>query len=109
MSENVYCTEDIIFKETQIRNNNVVVLPGDKDSCVIIMNRLDYTKKVESMLQKGILKGKYVKTEGNILKEVKSFQSFIYRHFKTTKVYNDMMPSFRQPARFLQKRKNSQV
>ena len=33
---------------------------------VIIVNRSDYTKKVESMLQQGILEGKYVKTEDNI-------------------------------------------
>ena len=33
---------------------------------VIIVNRSDYTKKVESMLQQGILEGEYVKTEDNI-------------------------------------------
>ena len=41
-----------------------------------------------------------VKTEDNILKELKSFQSFIYRHFKKSTFYNDMMPSSHQPARF---------
>ena len=75
MSQNVYHTKDNTFKEThKIRNNNnVVILPGDKDSSVIIMNRSDYTKKVESMLQQGISEGKYIKTEDNILKELKSF------------------------------------
>ena len=63
------------------------------------MNRSDYTKNVESMLPQGILEGKYVKTEDDILKELKSFQSFIYRHFKTSKFYNDMMPPCHQPAR----------
>ena len=33
------------------------------------------------MLQQGISEGKYVKTEDNILKELKSFQSFIYCPF----------------------------
>ena len=53
LSQNVYHTKDNTFKEThKIRNNNnVVILPGDKDSSAIIMNRSDYTKKVESMLQ----------------------------------------------------------
>ena len=47
LSQNVYHTKDNTFKEThKIRNNNnVVILPGDKDSSVIIMNRSDYTKK----------------------------------------------------------------
>ena len=102
LSQNVYHTKDNTFKEThKIRkNNNVVILPGDKDSSVIIMNRSDYTKKVESMLQQGISEGKYVKTEDNILKELKSFQSFIYRHFKKLTFYKDMMPSSHQPTRF---------
>ena len=52
------------------------------------------------MLQQGISEGKYVKTEDNILKELKSFQSFIYRHFKKSTLYKDMMPSSHQPARF---------
>ena len=53
LSQNVYHTKDNTFKEThKIRNNNnVVILPGDKDSSAIIMNRSDHTKKVESMLQ----------------------------------------------------------
>ena len=56
LSQNVYHTNDITFKEThKIRNNNnVVILPGDKDGSVIIMNRSDYTKKVKSMLKQGI-------------------------------------------------------
>ena len=84
LSQNVYHTKANTFKEThKIRNdNNIVILPGDKDSSVIIMNRSDYTKKVESMLHQGISEGKYIKTEDNILKELKSFQSFIHHHFK---------------------------
>ena len=102
LSQNVYHTKDNTFKEThKIRNNNnVVILPVDKDSSVIIMNRSDYTKKVELMLQQGISEGKYIKTEDDILKELKSFQSFIYRHFKKSAFYRDMMPSSHQLARF---------
>ena len=102
LSQNVYHIRDITFKETyKIRNNNnVVILPGDKDSSVIIMNRSDYTKKVVSILQQGILEGKYVKTKDDIIKELKSFQSLIYRHFKKLKFYNEMMPSSHQPVSF---------
>ena len=52
------------------------------------------------MLQQGTSEGRYLKTEGNILKKLKSFQSFISRHFKKSAFYNDMMPSSHQPARF---------
>ena len=52
------------------------------------------------MLQQGISQGKYVKTEDNILNKLKSFQSFVYRHFKKSTFHNDMMPSSHQPARF---------
>ena len=47
LSQNVCHTKDNTFKEThKIRNNNnVIILPGVKDSSVIIMNRSDYTKK----------------------------------------------------------------
>ena len=52
------------------------------------------------MLQQGISEGKYIKTEDNSLKELKSFQSFIYRHFKKSTFYRDMMLSSHQLARF---------
>ena len=52
------------------------------------------------MLQQGISESKYIKTENNILKELKSFQLFIYRNFKKPTFYNDMMPSSHQPAKF---------
>ena len=64
------------------------------------MNRSDYTKKVESILQEGILEGKYVKIENDIIKELKSFQSFIYQRFKKLKFCNGMMPSSHQPVSF---------
>ena len=54
LSQNAYYTKDNTFKEThKIRNNNnVVILPGDKDSSVIIMNRSDYTKMVHQCYNK---------------------------------------------------------
>ena len=51
------------------------------------------------MLQHGISEGKYVKTEDNILQELKSFQSFICRRFKKSTFYNHVMPSSHQPDR----------
>ena len=56
--------------------------------------------KVEEMINEGIERGKYEETEDNILKELESFQSFLYHHFKDTPYYKQMLPSSHQSARF---------
>ena len=33
-----------------INNDKLAVIPGDKDSCVVIMTREEYNKKLEAML-----------------------------------------------------------
>ena len=42
---------------------------------------------------------KFEETEDNILKELKSFQSFLYRHLKDAPYYEQILPSFHQTAR----------
>ena len=42
------------------------------------------------MINEGIEQGKYEETEDNILKELESFQSFLYRHFKDTPYYKQI-------------------
>ena len=64
------------------------------------MNKKDYNKKVEEMINEGIEQGKYEETEDNILKELESFQSFVYCHFKDVPYYKQMLPSSHQQARF---------
>ena len=64
------------------------------------MNKKDYNKKVEEMINEGIEQGKYEETEDNILKELESFQSFLYHHFKDAPYHKQMLPSSHQPARF---------
>ena len=54
-------------------------------------------KKVED---EGKEQGKYEETEDNILKELESFQSFLYSHFKDTPYYKQMLALSHQPARF---------
>ena len=102
LTNNVYHTKDDTYNKTKsLRDNkNIVILSGDKDSSIVIMNKIDYDKKVEQMINEGIEQGKYEETEDNILKELESFQSFLYRHFKDTPYYKQMLPSSHQPARF---------
>ena len=102
LTNNVYHTKDDTYNKTKsLRGNkNIVILSGDKDSSIVIMNKIDYDKKVEEMINEGIEQGKYKETEDNILKELESFPSFLYRHFKDTPYCKQMLPSSHQPARF---------
>ena len=60
-----------------------MVLSGDKDSSVVIVQRADYVTKLETMTKEGITNGKYVETDDNTLKDLKSFQNFLTRNFKS--------------------------
>ena len=52
------------------------------------------------MIDEGIREGKYIETVDNTLKDLKNFQSFLYRHFYETEYYDPMRPTSNQPARF---------
>ena len=56
------------------------------------MNKIDHNKKVEEMMIEGIEQEKYEETEYNTLKELESFQSFLYRYFKDAPYYKQMLP-----------------
>ena len=38
---------------------NITILARDKDSTVVIMNKIDYVNKVQGMINDGIVTGKY--------------------------------------------------
>ena len=62
------------------------------------MNKIDHDKKVEEMMIEGIEQEKYEETEYNTLKELESFQLFLYCHFKDAPYYKQMLPLSHQPA-----------
>ena len=99
LTNNVYDSKDNTYNKTKsLRDNkNIVIFSGDKDSSIVIMNKIDYDKKLEQIINEGIERGKYEKTDDNILKELESFQSFLYRHFKDGTYCKQMS---HQPARF---------
>ena len=63
------------------------------------MKKSDYVTKLDTMIDDGIIKGTYVQTNDNALKELSRFQDFLYRKFRSYELYKDMKPDSNQPAR----------
>ena len=59
--KNVYATKDFTYSNLNniIKNDKLVVLAGDKDSCVLNTQRQDYVMKIENMKDDGNIKGIY--------------------------------------------------
>ena len=98
--QNIFSTSDYTYKVLQklASDPDIVVLSGDKDSSVVIMQRDDYVNKLETMIEEGIANGKYVPSEDNTLKDLKSFQDSLTRNFKSSLPLNKIKPTSNQPA-----------
>ena len=59
--KNMNNTKDHTYNNLKrlIKNKNRRVLSGDKDSCIIIMNKQYCIEKLEGMLNEGIKRGTY--------------------------------------------------
>ena len=71
---NVYRTKDTIYHKTKVirENRDITILSGDKDSS-IVMNKKDYNRKIDGMINEGIQQERYEETDDNISKELESF------------------------------------
>ncbi|XP_068756063.1 uncharacterized protein [Montipora capricornis] len=87
----------------------MVVLSGDKDSSVVIMQRADYVNKLETMIEEGITNGKYMVTEDNTLKDLKYFQDFLTRNFKSSLPLNKNGYSIKSTTDFAERLSNRTV
>ena len=56
------------------KDNALVVLPADKRSCTVILNKREYVNKVNAMTDEVISKTKYVETVDSTHKDLKHFQ-----------------------------------
>ena len=59
-----------------------MLLNGDKDSSVTVMNRIDHNNSMQKMIDDGIKNKIFEETAHNTLNDVKNFQEFLYRNFK---------------------------
>ena len=100
-TKNVYATTDYTYKHLKriIKDPNLVVVSGDKESCVVIMNKSDYQSKMQHMINDGIRDGIYEVTGDNTLDDLKTFKSFLYRNFYGKyEHYEKMLPKSNQPG-----------
>ena len=73
---------------------------GDKDSCVVIMTREDYSNKLDAMLNDRISKGIYAPREDTASRALKLFQDFLCRNFKDKyNKYEEMRPASHEPEK----------
>ena len=63
------------------------------------MKKSDYVTKSDTMINGSIMKGTYVRTTDNTLKELSWFQDFLYRNTRNDERYKDMKPDRNQPVR----------
>ena len=97
--KNMISTEDHTYKElkTLIHNKDVVILKGDKDSSIVIMNKTNYIKKIGTLI--GIKNGTYAETDDTTMQDLKRFQDFLCRNFKKYEHYNEMYPESNELAK----------
>ena len=102
ISNNIYSEKDNTVKllSPLIKNDKIVILAADKESCTIILNKSDYIRKVNNIIEEGIQQGKYIETTDTTQSDLKHFQEFLYRHFKKSEHYDQMRPVSNQPGRF---------
>ena len=95
LSKNLYFSADYTYNNLNrlIKDESIVIMPGDKDSAIVIMYKNNCVKKMQEMIDKRIPDGVYAKIEDNTLQNLKHFQDFFYRNFSKFENYNDMLPS----------------
>ena len=81
-SSNIYTSKDYTYHNLKslIKNKEIKLLQGDKDSSVIIMDSKKYYEKLETMVNEGIKNGIFKETTDTTLHDLKLFPDFLYRN-----------------------------
>ena len=83
-TKNVFQTKDYTCHNLKklIGEEDVLVMKGDKDLSVVILNKTEYNKNLENMVKEGIDKGTHTLTEDNTIKDLKNFKQFFKTKFQ---------------------------
>ena len=68
------------------------MVSGDKESCVVLIDKTDYQNQLQKIVDNGIKNHIYKVAEDNTLKDLKLFKSFLYRNFRRFEHYEEMLP-----------------
>ena len=63
------------------------------------MDNSDYTQKLKDMIEKGISKGTYERTDDTTLQDLRIFQNFRYRNYYNYENYHKIYPHSNQTAK----------
>ena len=96
----MYTATDYIYKHVKriVNDKSLVVVSGDKESCVVLIDQTNYQDNLQKMVDDGIKNGIYKVAEDNTLKDLKLFKSFLYRSFRKYEHYEEMLPKSNQPG-----------
>ena len=102
ITNSIYSEKDKTVKllSPLIKNDKIVILAADKESCTVTLNKSDYIRKVNNIIEEGMQQGKYIGTIDTTQSNLKHFLNFHYRHFKKSEYYDQMRPVSNQPGRF---------
>ena len=86
-TNNIFATKDYTYHNLKdmIRDKDLVLLNGDNDSRVAVMNRIDYNN-IKKKLMMGIKNKIYEETADNTLKDLKNLQEFYTETLKIMKI-----------------------
>ena len=78
-TKRVYTTTGYAYKHLKriVNDKNLVLVSGDKESCVVLINKTDYQDKLQKVVEDGIKNGIYQVAEDDTLKDMKLFKSFL--------------------------------
>ena len=85
------------------KNKDIVVLAADKEFCTVILNKDDYIKKVNDIIDDGIKQMKYdVETTDNTCNELKRFEDLYIVIFINMNIMIRCVQDLINPVDFLQ-------
>ena len=74
------------------------MVSGDKESCLVLIDKANYQDNLQKMVEDGIKDSIYKVAEDNTLKDLKLFKSFLYRNFRKYEHYEEILPKSNQPG-----------
>ena len=88
ISNNFYSEKNNTVKllSPLIKNDKIVILAADKESCTVILNKSHYIRRVNNVIREGMQQGKYIETIDTTQTDLKHFQDFLYRYFKRSEI-----------------------